>query len=876
MVENWERLLLLGHCLNKLMKYQIFISVNEKIKTISNSLLKNYQKYNLFWLLFLSFLFGLLTTILLYGKAVIDFTSINWILANGDGDQNQHFVGWQAFRSESWHFPITKISNLLYPNGTSVVYTDSIPGMAILFKLVKWILPTNFQYFGIWTVLAYMLQFFFSVKISHRFTKNLLLDILIAAFFLTSLPIHSRMLVHSALGGHFIILASILLLINNKYDKKYLYYWGIVNVSTLLIHAYFVFITMAVWCGYLINCLLFEKNKKYVVMQVLVNFTAVGFAAFILGYFDFYPSTGENFFEVLSSSNLNLNGLVNPGSGSLFLKGMPIAPIRFSHEGIYYLGIGIISLLFFGIIISIMDKFNSFKGKGKIIGLLAAIIVTTIFALGTKIYWGDKLLFSYDPKLPSLIKSFFMIFRSNGRMSWLLYYIIYLFGFYIIVHHFRHTSRIRVAVVLTMVFALQIIDISPSFITKRNLTVNADKIKYETKFDSNFWNMLPVNIEHFNVIPYEQSNCNELALLSYKNGWTYSSFRAARVDIDAARKYADEEAQKLASGIINDNTFYRHGYNVRFLKSLYDMRFYDHFMVDGQLITTQKGLILNEGTDFFRITDIEEVDIASFISMPENNKIYVLSAKQELKYFMDNEAVKNAFKSIGASIVDENDSYMLIWMGGEYSNIIENKSRGVINWKINKNDTVFNVTMPVSLSVSSLNRGYSSIIVDGIETSPNFSGFSITVFDIESGDISCIVIADQYWVSNGAVKLTFGNPNVTNVIGSDLSSAYIISGYYADNWVSPVSNFYIRTRDSGLITVQGYYPGEITKHLTGTVYINGDPKAFSINENLFTVFFMSPANEIVSVRIKNDFTFEHDILKDSREFSFVLTGLDGE
>lgn len=45
-----------------------------------------------------------------------------------------------------------------YPQGAAVTYTDSVPLLAILFRLLSPILPTTFQYFGLYTLCCYILQ----------------------------------------------------------------------------------------------------------------------------------------------------------------------------------------------------------------------------------------------------------------------------------------------------------------------------------------------------------------------------------------------------------------------------------------------------------------------------------------------------------------------------------------------------------------------------------------------------------------------------------------------------------------------------------------------------------------------------------------------
>jgi hypothetical protein len=54
-----------------------------------------------------------------------------------------------------WHFPVGLIDTLSYPISVSVIYTDSIPVLALIFKLFRNILPQHFQYFGMFGLLSF-------------------------------------------------------------------------------------------------------------------------------------------------------------------------------------------------------------------------------------------------------------------------------------------------------------------------------------------------------------------------------------------------------------------------------------------------------------------------------------------------------------------------------------------------------------------------------------------------------------------------------------------------------------------------------------------------------------------------------------------------
>ena len=96
---------------------------------------------------------------LLYGVRVLDPTSVDWILNNPSPDPAQHYLGWELFRRSPVHLPYIGANyNAVYPFRTSVLFTDSLPLAALLFKLLGGILPTRFQYFGWWGLFCFYLH----------------------------------------------------------------------------------------------------------------------------------------------------------------------------------------------------------------------------------------------------------------------------------------------------------------------------------------------------------------------------------------------------------------------------------------------------------------------------------------------------------------------------------------------------------------------------------------------------------------------------------------------------------------------------------------------------------------------------------------------
>ena len=83
---------------------------------------------------------------LCYGFQTLNPYNIDWLMS-ALHDWGTHYLGWHFFKNEPWQFPLGNISNYFAPLGTNVGFTDSIPLLAIFFKLFSAILPENFQYF---------------------------------------------------------------------------------------------------------------------------------------------------------------------------------------------------------------------------------------------------------------------------------------------------------------------------------------------------------------------------------------------------------------------------------------------------------------------------------------------------------------------------------------------------------------------------------------------------------------------------------------------------------------------------------------------------------------------------------------------------------
>ena len=110
----------------------------------------------------------------------ISFKNSKWLYSSSE---SQHQLGWHFFKNDIWRFPLGNNPTFGDEIGSSIVYTDSIPILALFFKLFKSFIHGNFQYFSFWYFICFYLQLFFSFNILKKFTNSDLYSIVGSIFF---------------------------------------------------------------------------------------------------------------------------------------------------------------------------------------------------------------------------------------------------------------------------------------------------------------------------------------------------------------------------------------------------------------------------------------------------------------------------------------------------------------------------------------------------------------------------------------------------------------------------------------------------------------------------------------------------------------------
>ena len=395
-----------------------------------------------------------LTFLFMYGIKILNPKYINWIFA-GNYDIMQHYVGWQSFRLGKWMFPIGLTNATSYPLNISVIYTDSIPIIAVFFKLISFMLPKNFQYLGLYGLLCFILQGIISAKIIKKYTKSKLTIILVSILMIITPSMLFRLFYHTALASHWLLLLSLesLFLYDEFEEKNKIYYfWALIAFLVCSIHMYYLLMCGIILVGYITLDILKTKKIKKSIILLITYITTSLITIWLFGGF-VNISGGDSF--GLGKFSYNLNGLINSQNWSVFVKSLPM--IQEQYEGFSYLGLGVILLAIIALVLKLLGtdktKDTPQDRKNFTISLIVISILCTIVAASPKVYLGEKLLF--ELKLPKILNEIWGIFRSTGRIIWPVIYIITLSSIITILKRLNWKAALTIILICTFI---QIVD----------------------------------------------------------------------------------------------------------------------------------------------------------------------------------------------------------------------------------------------------------------------------------------------------------------------------------------------------------------------------------------------------------------------------------
>lgn len=497
--------------------------------------------------------------LLIFGVKIINPTNTDWLYANGD--ISQHQIGWEFFRQDGWNLPLGAIKNLAHPEGTSLVYMDSIPVAAILLKPFGAILPDSFQYLGLWGLMSFVLAGILAAIIIGRFTRRPEV-IILGSLLVVLAPIFlTRMYQHTALASQWILLLSIVFIVyRHKISKPAVSIaaWSLLLSLSVSIHPYFVPMTLV---GLIVFLILSKASFVRILFHLIVGIASFVATFWLIGGF----VTKDVGTSTLGLFGADINAIFNPMNASFFMKGFPT--IEGGYEGMAYLGLGVYLLLFFLLSYYLLrlsqikirlGTIRQILSKHKRIMLISFIVLmTVVIAIGPVWYLNGNQLVVFE--LPSSVATLLSTFRSTGRFMWIVCYVIIFIAIISAARIFNKSqNRLGVSIFLVLIVSIQCIDVvkSGSVRQKRH-----DIIVNEKKTNRFHTAQIVQMLDRKDRVAYTHNSLHadtffELGPLVASRKMTINDGYVSREPVESVNRETSTALDELRSGKLKNDTVY--------------------------------------------------------------------------------------------------------------------------------------------------------------------------------------------------------------------------------------------------------------------------------------------------------------------------------
>lgn len=503
-------------------------------------------------------LMGLLTGaicfLLIYGVNVLNISYDEWLFEGGD--LSQHYFGWLYYRETEWQFPVGMISGMIDLD-VSVIFMDSIPLFAFIFKLISGVLPSVFQYFGIWGIFSYAMMGGISALLLYRFVDSKVYCWIGSIFFVLSPYVLQRMYTHTSLAGQWIVLLAILVWSYKpnqlKLSSKTLM-WTVTVCLAAVIHLYFVPMTIA-FCFF--DSIRYGIVKKGLAkLQAAILFICPVVAALLELYcMGGFSGSGDYNVWGYGYYSANINTLVNPMGMSSFLPALPSGGGQ--SEGFGYLGLGIMIIIIFDFACVIMQwtKIKARLKSNKLTVILSCLIAGIFFCLSLSsiVMLGETTILAFN--WPSLISKALGIFRASGRFIWVVAYMI--FSASIILLYKSNKTKIAM-IILLLACCIQTLDLTELMTYKHDMF--AEKVDNKDMISVSDWDKVLNGKEKIVFVPYDTVYTNadvtyEIGKYAYKSDILFNSFYVSRPDSQKMAEMTEEYIYLIQEGEASNYAF---------------------------------------------------------------------------------------------------------------------------------------------------------------------------------------------------------------------------------------------------------------------------------------------------------------------------------
>jgi hypothetical protein len=361
-----------------------------------------------------------------------------------------------AFAHDEWRWPIFNTVLLNPQKGTNIIFTDPIPGLALIGKILYKLTGFAPNYFGGWLLAAYGFQPVAGYALLRQLdlTKEAAFSGSLLFLFFPAFIFRG----HFSLLGHWMLITSLItyFLVVFRGDMLSIAAGGALTFSFVLINPYLLVMAATIYVAGLCDSVRLKRAGPAI--AVTFAFVTVGCilgAAVLFGFVNPtqpFKGTGGYGFGLYS---MNLLSPIVPQLSS-FAGGNRILDVTAGqYEGFNYLGAGILALAALAVMSARIFVVRFMRTHAF---LFIATLGLAVYALSTRVYAGSWLIMDVPVDKLGPFAAFCLMFRASGRFFWPFGYLLLLTALYAV--YSRWGSK-RFVIIVLLGLATQVFDLRP-------------------------------------------------------------------------------------------------------------------------------------------------------------------------------------------------------------------------------------------------------------------------------------------------------------------------------------------------------------------------------------------------------------------------------
>jgi hypothetical protein len=526
-------------------------------------------------LMLLPLLLGAIAFFALGGAGILAPGQVGWL---NHADLAQSYLGWAFYRDAAWGWPPGGNPPYGLEYGSSVYYSDSIPLLAMAFKVIAPFLPAPFQYFGLWILACLVLQAWFAWKLAGLASRDVVFRAVAVVLLVFAPPMLVRTGGHMALVGHWLLLAGLYLCLRPRQPAPWRA-WALLVAIAMAVHAYLFVLVGALWATDLARrCIDDRRNhiarfKRSALKESAAVVGAALLSAWISGLFmvSGRGMSAQGFGHYKMNLLAPFNGV---GWSSL---GPHFAVAAGEYEGFNYLGAGVIALALLALVLAIRHRRTQPWTTRNTVLLamgvaLTALSVTHVVGLG-----AVQASLPLPERLVHALERFPV--QATGRVFWVVYYLIIVAALFGLARTLKPRA---LRIVLLVALVLQLVDLYPGLANLRQLNLSRAQMAPPSQLQSPFWAQAGEKYRELRRLPTKviAPQWETFAFLAQQQGMGTDIVQVARLDVKPFWALEQRKRMQLFDGTPDARTLY---------------------VLDEQVLDLARAALVNDNDALFRI-----------------------------------------------------------------------------------------------------------------------------------------------------------------------------------------------------------------------------------------------------------------------------------